>query len=236
MSELKIDKVSVIDLDTIQRVFQSKSISATQKEQFINNNKSQIQTLLDNTITAKEFSILMANRPLQKFKPLKNSFTKRGDKILLAKSLNIPVSQVDNYIRKVAEDMKKVNGLNFLPIETFELIKNYVYRHGSVSTLTSFLNYELTYSKNVIDTLYCNLEYYSGGIADYFIRPIHRMSNKTMLNLYEVINENIYIACENGDITEKQKLDLSKYALIKLYKIKNNSKFINAVKTYNVLN
>ena len=156
--------------------------------------------------------------------------------ILLAKSLNIPVSQVDNYIRKVAEDMKKVNGLNFLPIETFELIKNYVYRHGSVSTLTSFLNYELTYSKNVIDTLYCNLEYYSGGIADYFIRPIHRMSNKTMLNLYEVINENIYIACENGDITEKQKLDLSKYALIKLYKIKNNSKFINAVKTYNVLN
>ena len=68
--------------------------------------------------------------------------------------------------------------------------------------LVKFWDYKLGHIKDVIKYLYSTLEYNTGGIADYFVRPIHRMNNKT---------------------------------LIKLYHIQNNSKLINAVKTYKTL-
>ena len=56
-----------------------------------------------------------------------------------------------------------------------------------------------------------------------------------MVRLYNVINKHLDKAKSTGSITEKQNTDIAKWALIQIYKIQNNSKFINAVKTYKVL-
>ena len=42
---------------------------------------------------------------------MKNSFTKRGDKQLLAKALELPVSQIPQYIKNVTETMADVEKL-----------------------------------------------------------------------------------------------------------------------------
>ena len=69
-------------------------------------------------------------------------------------------------------------------------------------------------------SLYSTLEYYSGGVADYFIRPIHRMDNKTMLKIYKVLNKHIKKAKENGSLDENRSEKIAKWALIQIYKIK----------------
>lgn len=177
----------------------------------------------------------MENRPLQKFRPLKNSYTKMGDKIILAKALGIEPSQVADHIKNIANSMKDVDNLDFLSIDNFEMIKSYVYRHGTKDELVAFLDYELTKSKHVVDSLYKNLSYYAGGIADYFIRPIHRMDNKTLVKLYNVIDKHINISRQNGITTDEESKKLAEWTLIQIYKIQNNSKLINAIKTYKTI-
>ena len=113
-----------------------------------------------------------------------------------------------------------------------EMLKTYVYRHGSKDELVAFLDYELNKVTDIEKTLYRTLEYYSGGIADYFIRPIHRMDNKTLIKIYNVINKNIQQARDNGRISDERSEKIAKWALIQIYRIQNNSKFINAIKTY----
>ena len=83
--------------------------------------------------------------------------------------------------------------------------------------------------------LYNTLEYHTGGIADYFIRPIHKMDNKTLVRIYNVIDKQLKIQKENGLISEEENTKIAKWALCKIYTIQNNNKFINAVKTYKVL-
>ena len=173
----------------------------------------------------------MKGLPLLKFKPIKNSFTKRGDKILLAKTLGIEPAEVDDYIENVQEDMSDIDKLSFLSKDNLDAIKTYVYRHGSKDGIEAFLDYELKYSKDILETLYRTLDYHTNGLADYFIRPIHRMSNNTLVRLYNIIDKNIEASRKAGAISEEQKNEISKWALVRIYQIQNNSKFINAIKT-----
>lgn len=230
-----ISSILPITLNEVYKVLTSNKISQAQKNEFMRHNKTEIQQALDVKLSGIEFKGLMKNRPLQKFKPVKNSFTKRGDKILLSKTLGIEPSEVDNYIKKAENELTIVDNLNFLPKDKLDAIKTYVYRHGSTDGLAVFLDYELKTSKDILKTLYKTLDYHTEGLADYFIRPIHRMSNNTLIKLYNIIDKNIDNAKNNGSITEEQKNKTARWALIRIYQLQNNSKLINAIKTYKEL-
>ena len=235
MEVLSIDSISTIDLNSVYKVLSSSKISDRQKTDFVRQNKTAIEQALDVKLTGTEFKYLMKWRPLKKFKPLRNSFTKRGDKILIANLLGIEPCEVDNYIENVEEDLIDFDKLNFLSKDQLDSIKTYVYRHGSKDDIVAFLDYELKSSKDILSTLYRTLDYHTGGIADYFIRPIHRMSNNTLKQLYSIIDKNLNDAVKTGKIGEKEMDETARWALVRIYQIQNNSKFINAVKTYNTL-
>ena len=235
---MNIPKIEAVNFNIVHQVLTSNKISESQKIQFLRNNKTEIEQLIDikePIPTGKEYAILMKNRPLIKFRPLKNSFKKRGDKILLAKSLGIPLSEVDSYIQNVTEAMSEINQLSFLPEDKIDSIKTYVFRHGSKDQVVSCLEYELMKSKDILKTLYTTLEYHTGGAADYFLRPIHRMDNKTLLKIYNVIDKQLNNAEICNNITKEQNQKIAEWALIRIYKIQNNNKLINAIKTYKTL-
>ena len=230
-----IDSLTPITLAKVHEILTSNKISHGQKTEFIRHYKTQIQEALDIKLTGTEYKWIMGNRPLQKFRFLRNSVTKRGDKRMLAMVLEIEPCEVDEYIENVTEAIKEVNELDFLPKDELDAIKTYVYRHGSKDEIVDFLDYELRKSKDVLKTLYSTLEYHTGGIADYFIRPVHRMSNSTMIELYNVINKNLQSTYKTGSISKEQYDNNAKNALIRIYEIQNNSKIINAIKTYKIL-
>lgn len=224
----------VITLNTVREVLTSNKITSDQKTDFIRRFQPQINHIIHN-LSGSEFRSIMKHRPLRKFRPFKNSFTKRGDKILLASTLEIDPADVDDYISNVEDSIKNVDELGFLPADKVDSIKTYVYRHGSKDNIVNFLDYELRESKDILKTLYRTLEYYTGGVADYFIRPIHRMSNNTMVKIYNVVDKNLKIASETGAVSQKQRDEAAEWALVKIYQIQNNSKFINTIKTYKEL-
>jgi hypothetical protein len=232
---MQVSRVDSLDFDTFYKLLTSNKITEAQKTQFVISNHNKIKHLMSYEITNVEFNILMQNRILQKFRPLKNSYTKAGDKVILAKALNVPTQNIPKYIKKVAQTLKETHDLDFLPHSTLEMIKTYVYRHGSKDELVAFLDYELTKSEDKIKTLYKTLEYYSGGIADYFIRPIHRMDNKTLVKIFSIINKHINKAYQEGNLSEAESQKHAKWALLQIYNIQNNSKLINAIKTYSFL-
>ena len=232
---MKVSKIEGINFEKVMEVMASNKISDTQKAQFIAQNQPQIKQIMDTKISGDEFKNMMGERAIIKFRPLKNSFTKKGDKLLLAKALEINPSDVNGYIKKVSTAIENTENLDFLPKDKIEMIKTYVYRHGSKDEVVNFLDYELKQAKNKVKTLYKTLTYYTGGVADYFIRPIHRMDNKTLIRVYKVINKHIQESYKNGDISDVDNKRLAKWALIRIYKIQNNSKLINAIKTYNEL-
>lgn len=230
-----INSLTPLTLAKVHEVLTSNKISHNQKTEFIRHYKTQIEEVMDIKLSGVEFKWIMGCRPLQKFRFLKNSITKRGDKRMLANVLELDPSEVDSYIQNVTEALKEVDELEFLPKDQLDAIKTYIYRHGSKDGIETFLDYELRKSKDVIKTLYRTLEYHTGGVADYFIRPVHRMSNNTMVRLYNVIEKNIRTALENNSITEEQYNETARWALVRIYQIQNNSKLINAIKTYKIL-
>lgn len=227
---------STVNLYTIYKVLSSTHITNQEKTNFIRKNNGVIRQYMDVELTGFDYRSLMTSRPLEKFKPLKNSFTKKGDKILLAKMLGIDVLEVDEYIESIEQkSFDDKDKLKQMPIDKLDAIKTYVYRHGSKSSVVKFLDYELRRSTDILNTLYKTLNYNTGGLADYFVRPIHRMSNNTLVKLYDVISQNLDSSCKSGKIQESEKDEMAKWALVQIYKIQNNSKFINAVKTYKEL-
>lgn len=231
---MKITKIDNLDFETLYKILSSNKITETQKSQFIIKNRPEIAKLVEIKISGMDYQSIMQKRSLQKFRPLKNSFTKRGDKIILAKALNINPSEVPNFIKK-ATDSIQLGNLDFLSPERVDMIKTYVYRHGSKDELVTFLDYELTKSKDKIKTLYRTLEYHSGGVADYFIRPIHRMDNKTLIKVYNVIDKHVKASKSIGLINDAESKKIALWALKQIYIIQNNSKLINAIKTYKTL-
>ena len=236
MNVQSISNITTIDLPTIHKVMSSTSISERQKENFVKKHASQISQVLQAHISLPEYKFIMRNRPLRKFKFFKNAITKRGDKILLAETLGVDPAELDDYIGEVEDAITDLNQLSFLPEDKLDAIKTYIYRHGSKDEIVNFLDYELKTAKDVIKTLYRTLEYHTGGVADYFIRPVHKMSNNTMIQLYNVIDKNLQSAIKSGSITQEEYNETARWALVRIYEIQNNSKLINAIKTYKVLN
>jgi hypothetical protein len=232
---MKIERIEHLDFIALEKILASNKLTDRQKELFINNNKNKIEKIVIDKISSTDFKTLMQNRNLEKFRPLKNSFTKKGDKLILAKALGIKPSEVSDYVKNVKDAIQDINSLSGISPEKINMLKTYVYRHGSKDELVAFLDYELNKTKDIEKTLYRTLQYYSGGVADYFIRPIHRMDNKTLIKIYKTINKNIKLANTEGRISDAQSEKYAKWALIQIYKIQNNSKFINAIKTYRTL-
>ena len=230
-----INKIKYLDFNTIHRVMTSSNITNGQKAQFIKNNAPQIHQIMETKITGKDFSYLMKNRPLIKFRPIKNSYTKRGDKKLLAASLNIEPSSLDAYIDRVNASLNIENERFSIDNDDIEKIKNYVYRHGKKEQVLKFLDYELSNAKDILKTLYHTLEYDSGGVADYFFRPIHQLDNNTMVRMYNIIDKNLKNAQNIGNMNVAKSEETARWALVRIYEIQNNQKLINAVKAYRAI-
>ena len=231
---MKVYDIGTIDFNKIYKIMRSSKLTVAQKEKFVRNHSLEIKGVMKTKLTSSEFTQIMNNRPLIKYRPLKNSFTKAGDKKILAQTLGVPTTQVTAYITETTKNLntKKVGNIQTDKLDT---IKTYVYRHGSKDELVAFLDYELQKAKDITKALYKTLEYYSGGVADYFIRPIHRMDNKTLIKIFQIINKNIKQSQSTGQLSDVRAKKLAKWALIRIYQIQNNSKLINAIKTYNVL-
>ncbi len=230
-----INSITPITLSKVHEVLTSNKISQREKTDFVRHYKTEIQEAIDVKLSGAEFKWIMSKRPLQKFKPLKNSLTKRGDKIILSEMLEIEPCEVENYISNVEDALADINKLGFLPKDKLDAIKTYIYRHGSKDEIVEFLDYELKTSGDILKTLYRTLDYHTNGLADYFIRPIHRMSDLTLIKLYNVIDKNLKNAMKTGSISEEQYYKTAKQTLIRIYQIQNNSKLINAIKTYKIL-
>ena len=226
-----ITSLNHIDLFTVREVLTSDKISTEDKRLFIERNRSQIKTALQKELTAPELEHIMKYRPLIKYRPIKNSYTKAGDKAILAKALGISPGEIPSYINVTTEAIQKADKLAFLDNTDIEKIKIYIYRHGKKNEVLNFLNHELENSKNKLKILYNTLEYGTGGVADYFERPIHRLDNKTLIQLYETIDKQLSAASKKGEITEREHLETSMWALAKIYGIQNNQKLIRARKT-----
>ena len=236
MNVQSISSITTIDLPTIHQVLSSSNISESQKADFVKQHAEQIRHVFNGHISLAEYKFIMNNRPLRKFRFLKNSITKRGDRIFLAITLGVDPAELDDYIGDVEDTITNFDDLSFLPQDKLDAIKTYIYRHGSKDEIVSFLDYELRTARDITKTLYRTLKYHTGGVADYFIRPVHKMSNYTMVKLYNVIDKNIRSAIGTGSITEEQYNETARWALTRIYDIQNNSKLINAIKTYKVLN
>ena len=225
-----INSIKPISFNEIQKILSSEKLTDAQKAEFIKNNSKEIKNTLKKEISKTEFLQLMQNRPLIKFRPLKNSLTKKGDKILLAKSLNIKENEINNYIYSIINtnfDIKENITKN-----NIEKVKTYIYRHGNKSQVIAFLEYELSDVKTTLEKLYKTMQDNSGGLCDYFSRPIHRMDNKTLAKLYNVIDKSLKKSVNEGNLTKEQYNSTAQWALVRIYQIQNNSKLIRACECY----
>lgn len=228
----KINPVGNLDLYKVREVITSSKITTDQKIKFIKKNHSEISHLVDEKISSSDFKTIMNNRPLILFKPLKNSYTKAGDKKLLAIALGIKPNEVDNYIKNINLQVRSMQDINTMGIskDNYEEVKTYIFRHGEKEQVINFLDYELSHAKNILHVLYHTLEYNSGGVADYFIRPIHRLDNGTMLGIYNVVDKNLKAGRASGKISDVQAQETAEWALARIYKIQNNQRLQNAIK------
>jgi len=225
MSDLSIQPIQCqIDVYSIRKVLGSSTLTEADKAKFIFNNLDEIKSVLNVTLSSTEYKILLNNRPLLWGKPIKNAFTKRGDTILLAQALGIPDSRIKLYIKDVEKELTDTNEIKSTEQDKFNSVKTYVYRHGTKKQVNAFLNYDLSHTLNIKNTLNNLLSYNTGGVADYFSRPIHRMDDETFVNIFSTINRNIYAAHDKGQLTDAQALSLSEQALAELYIIQENSK------------
>ena len=235
MSDLRIDRLESIDISTIHRVMTSKKLTENQKVEFFQKNRGQIGQVMRTQISSEEFKIIMEHRPLIKYRLLKNSYTKLGDKIILSKVLGIKPAEVPGFVNEVTEQIQNPNGVTNISKDRLKTIKQYVYRHGTKEQLFTFLDYELTNAADKLKVLYTTLEYHTGGVADYFVRPIHRLDNKTMVKLYKIIDKQLDTLQKSGDISQADNQKIAQWALIKIYEIQNNQKLIKAVHAYKAI-
>ena len=111
---MKIIEVERINFDSLHKVLSSNQFTEVQKTKFMQENKIEIAKVLKSKISSTSYKTLMKNRNLKKFRPLKNSFTKKGDKIILAKALNINPSEVNSYIKVAKENIYDIKKIDFL--------------------------------------------------------------------------------------------------------------------------
>lgn len=226
----KILALNSLDTVTLHKILSSNKLTDKQKVEFIKENSKLIKESIKSEITKSEFNLLMLNRPLKRFRPLKNSFTKKGDSILLAKSLGIKPQEVKTYINNTLNnifDFKEEKELN-----NIEKVKTYVFRHGTKAQVLKFVEYELSDVKFTLEKLYKLLEENSGGLADYFSRPVHRLDNRTLRKLYTTIDKSLKRSADAGYIDSDNLNSTAEWALLRIYQIQNNSKIIRAYEIY----
>lgn len=227
----KIQPVNSISAFDIYKVLSSEKLTDNQKAEFLHKNSAAIKSVAESEITREEFKEIMANRPLIKFRPLKNSFTKQGDDIILAQALDINKKDINKYIDSVIEGNFEIHDRQ--DKDNIEKLKTYVYRHGTKDQVIAFLEYELSDVKFILNKLYKTLDINTGGsMAEYFMRPIHRMDNITMGKLYRVIDKSLRDSREQGVISDEEFNMTAKWALVKIHDIQNNSKLIHAFDIY----
>ena len=223
-----------LTVNRVYKVLSATHVSAAEKEQFLRTNQTAIDELFAGKINTAAFQQIMQGRPLQIYRPFKNSLTKAGDKRILAKTLKIPLADVDDYIQEISDEIENGDVYD-VPQETLETVKTYVFRHGKKDELFAFLDYELSSTADILGVLYRTLQYNTGGAADYFVRPIHRMNNKTLVTMYDIIDKNLKNAERSGNITEEDRERTAEWALVRIYEIQNNQKLKNALKLKNEL-
>ena len=228
-----VDPIGSLDALKLRKVLTSEKLTDSQKAYFLRKNAVEIKKIIKSQISKSEFKAMMDDRPLIRFRPLKNSFTKQGDDILLAKSLGISKQNIKKYINSVIDNNFEIK--NAQDLENIEKTKTYVYRHGTKAQVIAFLEYELSDVKTTLQKLYKTLADNSGGMCDYFARPIHRMDNVTLSKLYNVIDKSLRNSANAGFIGNKQLKSVSEWALIRIYQIQNNSKVIRAYQEYKAL-
>ena len=236
----QIDEFSPIenlDMYRLHEVMTSGKITADQKISFMEKNHAEISNIVDNRISGKDFRKMMKNRPLNIYGPLKNSYTKAGDKKLLAIALEISPKDVDKYIKDKTEKIHTMQELSAIGMtkDEYDEVKAYVFRHGTKEQVIDYFNYELAHAKNILVMLYHILKYNSGGVADYFLRPIHKLDNLTMIKLYNTVDRNLKVCQKKGKINEAEASETAEWALARIYKIQNNQKFKNAIKLKHIL-
>ena len=224
------DGIQPITQLRIYEVLSSTQISDEKKADFIRNNAVEIKNTLNNNISKDEFNLIMSKRPLIKFRPFKNSFTKKGDDIILSKSLGIDKKEINKYINSVIKTNFETT--NEVTNETIDEIKTYVYRHGNKDQVLAFLKYELSDVKNTLNVLYHTLDNNSGGIAGYFSRPIHKLDNRTMSSMYKIIDNALKNSYNCGYIDDTKFNSASKWALVRIYQIQNDQKILKAYNLY----
>ncbi len=226
----KIQPISSLDALEVYKILTSEQLTDSQKAQFIKNNSTALKQLAKTEITEAEFKELMSHRPLIRFRPLKNSFTKQGDDIMFAKSVGITKKEIRKYINSIID-----SNFDIQHPENVDKAKDYVYRHGTKEQVIAFLGYELSNVKTTLQKLYKTLEDNSGGLADYFSRPIHRMDNITLGKLYNTIDKNLHKSADAGYIKQDELNSHSQWALVRIYQIQNNSKILRACDAYKYL-
>lgn len=224
MSNINISKIENFTLNATNlcKILDSKKLSDRQKFEFINNNKTSIDKILNEELDKCDFYCIMARRPLLRFRPFLNSFTKRGDKKLLAKALGIPEEKVNSYIDLL---IKRGFPVTYSTDNIYKTM-SYVYRHGRKDQVKVFFEYELVNSKNLLNTLKNSLEHNGHGVSEYFARPIHRMSGQTFTDLFSIVQSNLENALKDKKITKEEYDTFLHWSLVKMYEIRNKSRLI----------
>ncbi|MCR4881678.1 MAG: hypothetical protein K6A44_06990 [bacterium] len=235
MSDLSIPPINInntpIDVYSLHHILASDALTAVQKVNFLKRHSTEVKGIMEIELGTEDFNRIMSNRPLMIFRPIKNVFTKNGDRILLAKTLEIPLNEMDDFVRKATHALPNSAELALYSKGQLDAVKTYIFRHGSKEQVIKFLDYELSHSKDIKKTLRKTFEYTTGGVADYFARPIHRMDNKTFVGLFETVIKNLEAEKEADRLTEEETMQLSKACLARIYQLQENSKFRNSART-----
>lgn len=227
---MRIDKLSSNQVETILK---SSKVSNDVKQEVVKNNLPDVQHAIRTRMNKGEYTALMKNRSLVRFKPVKNSFTKKGDKILLAKALGIQESQIQSYIDGIIETNFDTH--NKITKDNIEIVKAYIYRHGKKDEVIDFLKYELSTPATTLKNLYRTLDDDLEGLSGYYNRPIHRMTDTQLRRIYETVDSALSNAQASGSITQRQYEESAKWSLEKIYEIQNNSKLIREAKALKTL-
>ena len=237
MGDLSIQPINInlnnvpIDVYSLHHILASENLTDVQKLNFLKRHSTEVKSILEIELGTEDFNKIMANRPLMIFRPIKNVFTKTGDRLMLAKTLEIPPEELDGFVKKATKTLPKRGASSFISEEKLEAIKTYIFRHGSQEQVIKFMDYELSHTKDIKKTLRKTLSYTKGGVADYFSRPIHRMKDKTLLGLFKTVFKNLTSRKEAGELTDNEVLKISKVVFARIYQLKENSKLKNSAKT-----
>ena len=210
----------------------SSRINEAEKIKFLNENHDKIKNLATEKISGTDYEMMIENRPLKLQNPLKNVYIKFVDWKITALALGIKPSEVKQYMGDIVNKLESMEDLKTLGIseDIYKQIKTHVYRMGSKKQVITNLDYELSHSENILDTLYHTLDYNSIGIANYFMFPHRRLDDSTLIKIYNVVDKNLKLSSESGKISETTALEAAEWALAKIYDIQNNQHFKNLVK------